>query len=84
MANTPKIMQNKTTSKIPKSASQKAKWIKARQLVAKQTGRKSENQPWGLVNKIYQNEVKAGKTIKASDVKKQKVSKTVRGYKKSK
>lgn len=84
MAKTPKIMQNKTASKIPKTPTQKKRWIKARQIVAKQSGSMSENQPWGLVNKIYQNQEKAGKTAKKSDVTKAKKSAAVSRYKKTK
>lgn len=79
MAN--KLMENKTKSKIPKSASDERKWIQARKLVAKQAGAKSEaGVPWGLVNHIYQNEKTAGKTIKGKDIKRAKVSKAVKGY----
>lgn len=78
----PKIFQNKTTSKIPKTPTQKKRWIMARQIVAKETGRTSEKgQPWGLVTTIYKNEEKAGKTAKKSDVTNAKVSKSVRKYK---
>lgn len=77
-----KIFSNKTDSKIPKTPRQKKMWVRARQIVAKETGRTSESgQPWGLVTKIYKDENKAGKVAKKSDVKKAKVSKTVRKYK---
>jgi hypothetical protein len=36
--------------------------------------------PWALVNHIYQNEKKAGKVIKPSDVTKAKKSKAVSKY----
>jgi hypothetical protein len=78
---TSKLMQNKTKSKIPRNASDKSKWIASRKLVAKQAGATAEkNVPWALVNHIYQNEKKAGKTIKAKDIKKAKVSKAVKSY----
>jgi hypothetical protein len=84
MSKTKSIMQNKTSSKIPKTATQKIRWIKSRKLVAKQSGSNSEKQPWGLVNHIYQQENKAGKTIKNADVKNAKKSKSVSKYKKTK
>lgn len=80
----PKIMQNKTTSKIPKTPKEKQQWIRARQITAKQSGSMSEKQPWGEVNKIYQNEKKAGKVAKKSDVTKAKKSKAVSKYKMTK
>jgi len=77
-----KMMEMKTSSDIPKTPQEKKRWIRARQIVAKETGRYSEGEiPWALVTHIYQSQQKAGKTAKASDVKKAKVSKTVRKYK---
>lgn len=78
-----KLMANKTTSKIPKTPTQKKRWIRARQIVTKESDAKSEkDMPWGLVTKIYKNQNKAGKTAKKADVKKAKVSKAVKKYKK--
>lgn len=77
-------MQNKTASKIPKTPKQKKRWIRARQIVAKETGRISEKQPWALVNHIYQEQEKVNKTAKKSDIKKAKVSKAVKRYKATK
>ena len=77
-----KLMENKTTSKIPNTSKEKKQWTAARQNVVKQSGATSEKEvPWGLVNKEFQNEKKAGKTIKKSEIKKQKVSKAVSKYK---
>lgn len=77
-----KMMANKTTSKIPKTAKQKQMWIKARQLSAKESGKYGEKSvPWGLVNHIYQAEKKANKVIKSSDIAKAKKSKAASKYK---
>lgn len=76
-----KLMADKTSSNIPKTSAQKRKWIQARRLVTKQTGATSEKQiPWGLVTHIYQSEEKARKTIKPSDIKKARVSNTIKDY----
>ena len=76
-----KMMENKTKSRIPKTATEKKQWIQARKIVSKESGKSSEkSMPWGLVNHIYQNEKKAGKVIKPSDVKKAKKSKAVSRY----
>lgn len=78
----PEMMQDKTTSKIPKGKDQKKNWIRARQIVAKESGTMSEKKlPWGLVTHIMQNADKAGKVIKRSDVTKAKKSKAVSKYK---
>lgn len=77
-----KLMENKTKSKIPQNSEEKNQWIKARQISVKQSGAKSEKDvPWGLVNKIYQNEKKSGKTIKEKEVRETKQSKVVKAYK---
>jgi hypothetical protein len=77
-----KLMENKTKSKIPQTGTEKKQWIKARQVVTKQSNAASEKDvPWGLVNKIYQNEKKAGKTIKPKEVRETKPSKAVMSYK---
>lgn len=78
------MMANKTESSIPKTAAQKKKWIQARKLVARQVGRYKEKEiPWGLVTHIYQNEEKAGKTIRKKDIRdtKAKMGSAVRKYK---
>lgn len=75
-------MENKTKSKIPKTPKEKKQWIQARRIVSKESGKTSEkNMPWGLVTHIYQDEKKAGKVAKKSDVKNAKKSKTVSKYK---
>lgn len=77
-----KMMANKTSSSIPKTAAEKKKWIQARRLVARETGRYKEKEiPWGLVTHIYKAEKKANKTIKPKDILREKTSKAVRKYK---
>lgn len=77
------LMSNKTSSKIPKTKTEKERWVRARKIVAKESGAKSDKQmPWQLVTHIYNEEQKSNKTAKKSDVKKTKVSKAVRSYKK--
>lgn len=76
-----KLMAHKTKSPIPKTPTEKNRWIRARQIAVKQSGARSEGAvPWGLVNHIYQEQMKAGKTAKLSDVQKAKFSKTVKKY----
>lgn len=76
-----KLMANKTSSKVPKTEKQKKMWIQARRIAVKESGAQSEESvPWGLVQKIYENAKKAGKVPKQADVKKAKVSKTVKAY----
>ena len=75
------MYDNKTSSKIPKTARQKKMWIEARKIVAKESGKYSEkNLPWGLVTHIEQNEVKANKIAKPKDWKDAKKSKAVSKY----
>jgi hypothetical protein len=89
------MFQNKTTSKVPKTAREKKAWIQARRIAAKQAGLKTtgakrsnkavkqqeEKVSWGLVNKIYQNQLKADKIAKNKDWKKDKPSKKVKAKK---
>lgn len=71
------LMSSKTKSKVAKTAKEKKQWVRARQIVTKETGAKSEKSvPWGLVQKIYQDEKKSGKVAKKEDVAKTKFSKT--------
>lgn len=71
-----KLMEKKTTSKVPKSATEKKQWIQARRKVVKSYGSQSEKSvPWGIVQKIYANEKKAGKVMKESDITKSKKKK---------
>lgn len=75
----------KTKSKIPKTAREKTNYKRAEGIAAKESGKYSEkNLPYGLVDKIYKNAEKAGKTIKKGDAKKAKYSKTVAKYKNKK
>ena len=77
-----KMMAEKTTSKIPKTPTEKKRWIRARQIVAKETGRYGEKEiPWQLVSHIYKEQQKANKTATKKDVKKTKKSKAVAKYK---
>jgi len=85
MTDKQKMMENKTSSKVPKTPKQKEQWIRARQIAAKESGKYSEEGvPWGLVQKIYKNEKESGKVAKKSDVTKAKKSKAVSKYKNKK
>lgn len=76
------MMANKTKSNVPKTPTQKKRWIRARQITAKESGKYTDkNLPWPLVQTIYKNEEEAGKTAKKSDVTKAKKSKAVSKYK---
>lgn len=76
------MMADVTHSDIPKTPEEKRMWIQARRFVAKETGRYSDKDiPWGLVVKIYKNQVKSGHVMHDKDVEHAKESKTVRGYK---
>lgn len=71
-----------TKSKIPKTPKQKRMFVRAEGIAAKAAGTFSEkNIPFGLAVKIYKDEEKADKVAKAKDVKKTKVSKAVKKYK---
>lgn len=77
-----KMMADKTSSNIPKTALQKKRWIQSRRLVAREVGRYKEKEiPFQLVNHIYQAQEKANKTIKPKDILREKTSKAVRKYK---
>lgn len=64
---------NKTKSPLAKKYGQK-RVVRARNLVQSRMGLKpgsknaAKKTPWGIVGKIVQNEAKAGKTIKKSDI----------------
>ena len=75
-------MQNKTTSKTPKTPRQKKMWIQARKIAAKEGGTVNPKKvSWGLVTHIYENAKKANKVPKKTDVAKAKKSKAVSRYK---
>lgn len=75
------LMSSKTSSKIPKTPKEKKQWVRARQIVAKESGAKSDkSMPWQLVTHIYKNEKHAGKVAKKSDVSTAKKSKAVAKY----
>ena len=77
------LLSNKTSSKVPKTSTQKKRWIRARQIVTKETGARSDKQvPWGVVQKIYKNENTAGKTAKKKDVTTAKITKSGKKYRK--
>lgn len=81
-AKKPSIMADSTRSKIPKTLKEKKEFIQARRLTAKQTGRKGlKDQPYGEVVHVYEDEKKAGKVIKDSEIRKTKPSKAVKKYK---
>ena len=82
MSQRSELMSNKSSSKIPKTQKQKQMWIKARQIVTKQSGATSEKKmPWGLVTTIFKNAKAANKVPKKSDVTKAKKSPAVSKYK---
>jgi len=68
---------NKTKSPLAKKYGQK-KVVRARNLLQTEMGLKPGSEsagkkiPWGVVGKIVQNEKKAGKTLKQSDITKAK------------
>ncbi len=75
------MMAMKTTSHVPKSAREKKMWIQARRFVARTVGRYKEKEiPWGLVQKIYEDQVKSGHTMSDEDIRKAKIYKTIRKY----
>lgn len=77
-----KMMAYKTMSHIPKTKKEKKMWIQARRFVAKSSNRYSEKEiPWGLVTKIYKDQLKSGNVMHDKDIEHAKVSKTVRSYK---
>lgn len=77
------MMDDKTSSHIPKDKKEDRMWIQARRLVAKEEGSSKEKEmPWELVTKIYKNEKKAGKTISDKEIDKTHAYRTVRDYRK--
>ena len=77
-----KLMQDKTSSPIPRTPKEKRMWIQARRIVAKEVGAKRESEmPWELVTTIYNNAKKANKIPKMADVRDAKFSKTIYKYK---
>lgn len=79
---------NKTTSPLAKKYGQK-RVVRARNLLQARMGLKPGSKsagkkiPWGVVGKIVQDEKKAGKTIKKSDIKKAKKSYKKKGLNRS-
>lgn len=77
-----KMMANKTTSPIPKTAKEKRMWIQARRFVAKTVGRYGEDDiPFGLVTKIYKDQQKSGHVMHDRDIENAKQYKSIRAYK---
>lgn len=73
------IFSDYTGSKIPKTPRERRMFVQARRLEAKMTGRTGiKDQSWGLIVKIYKDELKANKIIKDKEIRKQKVIPRVR------
>jgi|15BtaG_2_1085339.scaffolds.fasta_scaffold00113_14 hypothetical protein len=77
----PRLMEDKTSSKIPKTPREKKMWIRAREIAVKQSGAKSEKGvPWELVTTIYKDAKKADKIPRKSDVTYAKKDKAAESY----